>query len=128
MPGRVFRTTMCHDTGSSLLTLFKDEIILLYNRPVESLNFRRKFVRTTMGNTSRYCFPIEMRIITTSHGEVVMDWTKVNACVVPFLADSKRLSPKELERTLYTCMTPRTGNLYVAVNKTQLVGLVPANE
>ena len=127
MPGRVFRTSMCHDTGSSALTIFPDEVVLLYNRPAPLLPFTRQPILTSLGVIIRPCFPIEMRIISTDHTEVVSDWQKVTAFVAPLFPESKRLSPRVLEQTLFTCMTPSAGNLYVAVNKTQLFALIPAN-
>jgi hypothetical protein len=116
---------MAYDTGSTVLTIFEDEVPLFYGAPVNSLNLPRRLFDSVGPRVLRSVFPMQMRIITSDHHEIMLDWRRVQACVLPKLHGVPRLSPKDLELELYTCTTPRTNTLYVAINQTELIQLLP---
>jgi hypothetical protein len=98
-----------------------------FGATVQEMNLDQLVVRGA--STRRRCYGIDMymRIITPDHRLTVLDWRRVRAIVLPKLPHDVRVSPKDLESNLFTCITPHTLNLYVGDNKSQLFRIVPAN-
>jgi hypothetical protein len=126
--GNVFRTTMAHDTGSSVLTLFQDEVELMYSTTLANLNLVNGSLKIASGSLPcRFLF-VSMRILKSDHRAIVVDWKPAHVSVMPRTPMDVRLSPQNLERDLYTCMSPKTMNLHVGCNKSQMVSEVPAGQ
>jgi len=124
---RQYRTTMAHDTGSEVLTLFTDEVQAMYRTTISQIPFvSAELLILASGATWVPFFYVQLRIITPDCSGCVLDWQIVRAAIVPRTAHAVRLSPRILEEKLYTCMVPKCLDLYVGIHKTAMIEDVPA--
>ena len=118
---------MGRDTGCTALTLFEDEVELMYGTEFANIWLRPLSVSTARGTYTMPGLYVDMRVITSDYEKVVMDWQDTIATVERRTPGAVRLSPQNVEKGLFACMTPGTMNLYVGVNKSQMVQEVPTN-
>jgi hypothetical protein len=117
---------MGYDTGSTVLTLFEDEVELMYGTQFANIWLPQYPVLTAGGTRMMPEIWVDMRVITSNYGKVLIDWQDTIATVERRTSGAARLSPKSFEMGLFSCTTPRL-NLHVGVNKSQMVQEVPAN-
>jgi hypothetical protein len=117
---------MGYDTGSTELTLFEDEVELMYDTQFADLWIPEYSILTAGGTCMMPGLSVDMRVIMSDYGKVLMDWQGTTATVERRTSGAARLSPKSFGMGRFSCMTPRL-NLHVGVNKSQMVQEVPTN-
>jgi len=116
-----YRTTMAHDTGSTVMTLFIDEVEGMYGTQIVNIgqcSLRR--LQLAAGVVWAHNLLVQLRVLTPDCLSYVLDWQPVTAYAIPRTIRSTRLSPSVVEEQLYTCMVPRRMDLYVGSNKTEM--------
>jgi hypothetical protein len=121
------KTTMAHDTGSTVQTLFIDEVEGMYGTQIANIgpcSLRR--LQLAAGVVWAHHLLVQLRVLTPDCLSYVLDWQPVTAYVIPRTIRSTRLLLSVVEEQLYTCMVPRRMDLYVGSNKTEMREDVPA--
>jgi hypothetical protein len=117
---------MGYDTGSTELNLFEEEVERMYGTQFANLWLPQYPVLTAGGTCMMSGIWVDMRVITSDYGKVLINWQDTTATVERRTSGAARLCPKSFEMGLFSCTTPRL-NLHVGVNKSQMVQEVPAN-
>jgi hypothetical protein len=115
---------MAHDTGSSVLTIYEDELTSLFGQKIHPSMLVSTDILTPGGMEQTRTILLQLRIVTADHQKTVLDWKAVKGLVRPQFAGSNRLSPNVLEKNLFACTSPHTNSLYVARSKTALFHLL----
>ena len=65
-----------------------------------------------------------MRILTKDESQLLLD---THTMIATAVVDGNRLSPNSLQDH-FVCTNSRTRRVYISTNKTQLLGLMPAQQ